>query len=238
MKRNRFTKDYKAKVALEAVKGQKTINELASEFGVHVSQINNWKKQLLEALPGVFNGRQAQQEALQEAEKDRLYQQDREAAGGGRLAEKKSRTSDMSVDQKRQCIEPTHAELSINRQCDLIGLPRASYYRRNGCGLESEENLLLMRLIDEEYTRHPFYGSRKLRDYLRRQGYPVNRKRVRRLMKRMGLVSIAPKPNTSRPAPGHKVYPYLLKEIEINRVNQVWCRAISPIYRWNPVLSI
>lgn len=75
MKRNRFTKDYKAKVALEAVKGQKTINELASEFGVHVSQINNWKKQLLEALPGVFNGRQAQQEALHEAEKEGLYQQ-------------------------------------------------------------------------------------------------------------------------------------------------------------------
>jgi transposase-like protein len=75
MKRNRFTKDYKAKVALEAVKGQKTINELASEFGVHVSQINNWKKLLLEALPGVFNGRQAQQEALHEAEQARLYQQ-------------------------------------------------------------------------------------------------------------------------------------------------------------------
>lgn len=75
MKRNRFTKDYKAKVALEAVKGQKTINELVSEFGVHVSQINNWKKLLLEALPGVFNGRQAQQEAQNEAEKERLYQQ-------------------------------------------------------------------------------------------------------------------------------------------------------------------
>lgn len=131
------------------------------------------------------------------------------------------------MDQKRQCIEPAHPELSIDRQCDLIGLPRASYYRQKVCDLESEENRHLMRLLDEEYTRHPFYGSRKLRDYLRRQGYQVNRKRVRRLMKRMGLVSIAPKPNTSRPAPGHRVYPYLLKEMEIDRVNQVWCSDIT-----------
>jgi putative transposase len=144
----------------------------------------------------------------------------------------------MSVDEKRQSIEPDHPELSINRQCDLIGLPSASYYRQKVCDLESEENRHFMRLIDEEYTRHPFYGSRKLRDYLRRQGYKINRKRVRRLIKRMGLVSIAPKPNTSRPSPGHKVYPYLLKGMEINRANQVWCRAISPIYHWIRVLSI
>lgn len=133
----------------------------------------------------------------------------------------------MSVDEKRQCIEPDHAELSISRQCDLLELPRSSYYRPKVCCSESDENIELMRLIDEEYTRHPFYGSRKLRDYLRRQGYPVNRKRVRRLMRRMGLVSIAPKPNTSRPAPGHKVYPYLLKGMEINRSNQVWCSDIT-----------
>lgn len=84
-----------------------------------------------------------------------------------------------------------------------------------------------MRLIDEEYTRHPFYGSRKLRDYFIRQGYQVNRKRVQCLMRRMGLVSIAPKPNTSRPSPSHKVYPYLLREMEINRTNQVWCSDIT-----------
>jgi putative transposase len=135
----------------------------------------------------------------------------------------------MSVEGKRQCIEPEHTELSVSRQCELIGLPRSSYYRQGLCGLESEENLELMRLIDEEYTRHPFYGSRKLRDYLIRQGYQVNRKRVQRLMRRMGLVSIAPKPNTSRPSPSHKVYPYLLRELDINRRNQVWCSDITYI---------
>jgi len=133
----------------------------------------------------------------------------------------------VSVDEKRACIEPDHAELSISRQCELIGLPRSSYYRQKASSVESEEDLELMRLIDEEYTRHPFYGSRKLRDYLIRQGYEVNRKRVQRLMREMGLVSIAPQPNTSRPAPSHKVYPYLLRGMEINRVNQVWCSDIT-----------
>jgi putative transposase len=84
-----------------------------------------------------------------------------------------------------------------------------------------------MRLIDEEYTRHPFYGSRKLRDWLGRQGYRVNRKRVRRLMRLMGLVSIAPKPTTSLPAKAHKIYPYLLRGLEIDRANQVWCTDIT-----------
>lgn len=135
----------------------------------------------------------------------------------------------MSVDEKRACIEPDHPELSINRQCHLIGLPRSSYYRRTSGGLESEENLQLMRLIEEEYTRHPFYGSRKLRDYLQHQGYPVNRKRVRRLMRKMGLVSIAPKLKTSRPSPAHKVYPYLLKSLKIERANQVWCSDLTYI---------
>ncbi len=108
-------------------------------------------------------------------------------------------------------------------------MPRSSYYRQGTSGLETKENLELMHLIDEEYTRHPFYGSRKLRDYLRRQGHKVNRKRVQRLMQRMGLVSIAPRPNTSRPAPEHKVYPYLLRELEINRPDQVWCSDLTYI---------
>ncbi len=131
--------------------------------------------------------------------------------------------------EKRHCIEPEHGQLSVARQCELIGLSRSSYYRQDEVGTEAEENLALMRLIDEEYTRHPFYGSRKLRDWLRRQGYPVNRKRVQRLMRRMGLVSIAPKPNTSLAVKAHKVYPYLLRGLEIDHPNQVWCSDITYI---------
>jgi putative transposase len=126
-------------------------------------------------------------------------------------------------------IEPKHPDISISRQCALLALPRSSFYRLPQLQAETQENLALMRLIDEEFTRHPFYGSRKMRDYLRRLGYPVNRKRIRRLMRKMGLVSVAPKPNTSRRNTEHKVYPYLLRELEINRPNQVWCTDITYI---------
>ena len=126
-------------------------------------------------------------------------------------------------------IEPDHNQLSIMRQCALLGLPRASYYRNVSAAAESEENLNFMRLIDEEYTRHPFFGSRKMRDYLRRSGHKVNRKRVRRLMQKMGIKSVAPSPNTSKPSPEHKIYPYLLNGLDIGRANQVWCTDITYI---------
>jgi len=126
-------------------------------------------------------------------------------------------------------IEPCHTNLSIQRQCELLNLPRGSYYRGAHEKQESKENLEFMRLIDEEYTRHPFYGSRKMRDYLRRQGYSVNRKRTQRLMRLMGLKSVAPGPNTSKASPAHKVYPYLLRGLKIDRPNQVWCTDITYI---------
>ena len=86
-----------------------------------------------------------------------------------------------------------------------------------------------MRLIDEEYTRHPFYGSRKMRDFLNRQGHNISRKRIQRLMRQMGIQSVAPKPNTSKGHPEHKIYPYLLRGIDINYPDQVWCSDITYI---------
>jgi len=136
----------------------------------------------------------------------------------------------MSLFEKQSCIEPAHPRLSISRQCKLLGLHRSSYYRQNNYPMkESRENLKLMRLIDEEYTRHPFYGSRKMRDYLGRCDYKVNRKRVQRLMRIMGIQSIAPKPDTSAPRKEHKTYPYLLKGMKIEKPNQVWCSDITYI---------
>lgn len=134
----------------------------------------------------------------------------------------------MSVSEKRACIEPEHKSLSIQQQCELINLPRSSYYRPEFV-LESAENLSFMRLIDEEYTKHPFYGTRKMRDFLCRQGFKVNRKRVQRLMRIMGIQSIAPKPNTSKRHPEHKVYPYLLRHLNVICPDQVWCSDITYI---------
>lgn len=120
-------------------------------------------------------------------------------------------------------INVDRKDLAISRQCELLALPRSSFYREPPKG-ESPENLKLMRLIDEEYTRHPFFGVGQMKRYLRRQkGYKVNRKRVRRLMQLMGIQSVAPKPNTSKPSKAHKIYPYLLNGLDINRSDQVWC---------------
>jgi len=134
----------------------------------------------------------------------------------------------MSIANKKGSIVKNNASLSIKRQCELISLPRSNYYR-TGCGIhnESDKSLKLMNIIEDEYTRHPFYGTRKMRDYLRRQGYNVNRKRVQRLMRVMGIQSVAPKPNTSIPGKEHKTFPYLLRGLNINRPDQVWCSDIT-----------
>lgn len=129
-------------------------------------------------------------------------------------------------------IEANYPELSVIRQCELLGLNRSSYYRNlahKKHATEDEYNLHLMRLMDELYTKYPFYGSRKMASHLRRLGHQVNRKRIRRLMKKMGLVSVAPKPNTSTPRQGHKIYPYLLGGLNIEQTNHVWCTDITYI---------
>lgn len=135
----------------------------------------------------------------------------------------------MDVSSKKQTIDKDHPRISISRQCDLAGLPRSTFYRINAIRQESPENLELMRLIDEQYTEHPFYGTRQMRNALRRMGYKINRKRVQRLMRKMGLQSIAPKPNTSKAHPQHKVYPYLLRGVDVLHPDQVWCSDITYI---------
>ena len=124
-------------------------------------------------------------------------------------------------------VEPDHTELSIRRQCTLLGLTRSTYYYEPAA--ETPLNLTLMGLIDREYTEHPFYGRRKMTLYLCGQGYDVNPKRVRRLMKKMGVEAIYPKPRTTVVDREHRVYPYLLRGVEITRPNQVWSTDITYI---------
>jgi putative transposase len=135
---------------------------------------------------------------------------------------------DYTTDQKRLLIESDNSSISISRQCDLIGLSRTGYYYDPRP--ESSENLRLMRLIDEKYTTHPFLGVEKVTHWLRSEkGCPVNPKRVRRLMRLMGLMAVYPKPRLSLPGEGHRIYPYLLTNIRVIRPNQVWSTDITYI---------
>lgn len=122
-------------------------------------------------------------------------------------------------------IEAEHEQLSLRRQCELLGLNRSTLYYEPAS--ESEFNLKLMRLLDEQYLKTPFYGYPKMTAWLRRQGYEVNRKRIYRLMRQMGIEAIYPKPRTSSQQPGHKIYPYLLRHLKITQVNQVWSADIT-----------
>jgi len=119
--------------------------------------------------------------------------------------------------------------LAVVRQCELVSVSRATVYAQQKAKPIDESGLLLSRLIDEAYTRHPFYGSRKMVIFLKTAGHLVNRKRVRRLMQQIGLAGMAPGPNTSRPHPEHKVYPYLLRGVPVVRPNQVWSTDITYI---------
>jgi putative transposase len=130
-----------------------------------------------------------------------------------------------SIDGQRAMIEPGHPNLSIRRQCELIGLNRSTLYYQPA--LESPLNLQLMRMIDAQYTKTPFYGYPKMTAHLRRLGYAINPKRVRRLMRLMGLQAVYPKPRTTVATQAHPVYPYLLRGLSITRPNQVWCADIT-----------
>ena len=222
--RKQYSPKFKARVALEALRGERTLNQLASQFHVHPVQIGHWRKTALEQLADVFVDGRKRKRSDGDVEKDALYEEI------GRLKVELDwlkKKLVCSTEERRLLVERGHPEISVRRQCDLLGVNRAGlYYQSAG---ESEENLMLMRLIDERYTRRPIYGSRRLVAWLRGQGHGVNRKRVARLMEVMGIQAIYPKPRLSQPGEGHKIYPYLLEGVEVTRVNQVWSTDITYI---------
>lgn len=132
----------------------------------------------------------------------------------------------MPVEARKHWVS-VRDSLALTRQCELAGVARSAVYAPRPAAKPDEQELALLALIDAEYTRHPFFGSRKMTMYLRGMGYRINRKRICRLMGILGLAGMAPGPNTSRPHPRHKVYPYLLRGVGVTRPNQVWSTDIS-----------
>jgi putative transposase len=133
----------------------------------------------------------------------------------------------LTLEQKREAIEPDNKRITIYRQCELLGLNRSSlYYQPSG---ETEYNEKLMKMIDRQYVQTPFYGIDKMTAWLGRQGHIVNHKRVRRLMRQMGLEALYPrrKRGLSIPDRQHRIYPYLLRDVQVERVDQVWSTDIT-----------
>nr|WP_085954663.1 IS3 family transposase [Paraburkholderia hospita] len=223
-KRNRRTHSpaFKAKVALAALKGDKTLAELAQQFDVHPNQITDWKKQLQERVADVFEAGNAGP-AAPPVDVKVLH------AKIGQLTLEngffRKRAQQGGTAGRKAMIDRDHA-LPVTQQARLVGISRSSaYYQSRGV---SEADLKLMRRIDELHLEHPFAGARMLARLLRREGIEVGRRHVSTLMKRMGVEALYRKPNTSRKHAAHRIWPYLLRNRKIDRANQVW--AIDTSY--------
>lgn len=232
--RKQHSAEFKFNVALNAAKEQQTMAQLASEQGVHPNQISRWKQHLLQEGNTLFSDKRRREEPAAPAQREaELYEQI------GRLKmelEWLKKKWSASVDARRQSIEPAHPTLSSRRQCELIGLNRSPWYYQPVP--ESAENRRVMRLIDEQYLRPPCYGWPRMAVYLRGLGEEVKHKRVQRLMQKMGLQAVYPKPRTTVSAPGHQVYPYLLRGLAITRPNQVWSADITSIRTYAKFINV
>src|SRR5690606_37578018 len=202
----------KAKVALAAIPGEQTLVELSQQFDGHANQIKQWKDQLLEGATGVF-GDEAKTEPAGPTV-DVKTRQDRRTDTGERFFSRSARQGRISG--RKEMIDRAH-KLSVTRQAKLLGFSRGSvYYSPRPV---SDGDLALMRRIDELHLEYPFAGSRMLRGLLKGEGLEVGRLHVATLMKKMSIEAIYRRPNTSKPAPGHKIYPYLLRKLAVTRPN-------------------
>lgn len=129
--------------------------------------------------------------------------------------------------ERRQCIETNHDKLTIERQCELIGISRSGYYYKPQT--VNKETLSLINIVDEIYTQYPFFGTRKMASYLKRQGYVIGRKRVKTIYELLGLEAVYPKPKLSVPNKEHRIYPYLLRGVEVTKCDQVWSTDLTYI---------
>jgi len=216
-KRRNHAPTFKAQVALAAIKADKTLAELAQQHDIHPNQITDWKAQLLERAAQVFEGGPPL-----EAPDIKTLRQDWRTDLGERFFGKRAHQG--GPDERKAMIDRKHY-LPIVRQCQALGLARSTaYYTRKPV---SPEDRALIRRIDALHLQHPLAGARMLRDQLGQEGRRVGRPRVAGLMAKMGFEALYRKPNTSRRNAWDQVYPYLLRELNIDRPNQVRATDIT-----------
>ena len=225
MKRTKqYSADEKAKIVMEALAGELTIAQITSKYGVHANQIYRWKKEAVESMIAGFKSKSQKVDTGQEDLIKSLYEQI-----GQLTVEKdwlKKNLVSLDLEVKKQMIT-YDLNLSIVKQCELIELNRAAYYYRPK--ELDETDYKIMRKIDEIFTEHPYYGTRRMARVLEPEGFNTGRKKVRKYYQLMGIEAVYPKMNLSRRNQAHKVYPYLLREIEVTHPNQVYCADITYI---------
>ena len=224
-KKRNHTANFKAEVALSALKAELTQAQITSKYNVHTTQIGKWKVAALEAIKDCFSKKHERNEVETDTLVSGLYEQI------GRLQTELNwlkKSVELTIDEKRQLILPTNPDITLQRQCELLGLSRSSYYYQPAP--LSREDERLMQLLDRHYTELPFEGKIKRSLWLSNQvGYTVGRKRVASLMEKMGIETLYPKSNTSAGNKEHMIYPYLLRDENITVPNQVWSADITYI---------
>ncbi|WP_371809483.1 IS3 family transposase [Aliiroseovarius sp. xm-m-339-2] len=222
--RKNHSPEFKAKVALEVIREELTLAELSKKYGVHPTQIGTWKRAAIENMATAFTRRGAAPEQVSAADVDKLHSKI------GQLVVERgffSRSLTSTARDARQKMVSRDHRLSLRKQCELLQLSRSRlYYQPVG---ESAENLRFMEIIDKQFLETPWYGSRQMARFMKRNNHQCGLHRVRRLMRLMRLVPIYQEPNTSKKHPQHKIWPYLLRGMAIDRPNQVWCADITYI---------
>ncbi|MCK1688299.1 IS3 family transposase [Bradyrhizobium sp. 145] len=221
--RRNHTPAFKAKVALAAVKGDRTIAQLAEHFDVHPNQITAWKTQLEGGASGVF-GPGGAAPAVPAIDVKSLHAKIGELTLENGFFRRSAHQG--GIAERKAMIDREH-DLSITRQAEVLKISRGSvYYLPRPV---SPDDLALMRRLDRLHLEFPFAGSRMLRGLLAAEGSKIGRRHVNTLMRRMGIEALYRRPRTTKPEPGHKIYPYLLRGVEITRPNQVWAMDITYI---------
>jgi putative transposase len=218
-----FTGDISIQLLIDTITA---LQEIAADHSIHPIQVSQWKKQLLEGASELFTrGKKSKDKEEGQTKEARAVPADRQAADGAGVAQKSLSCSDAR--ELRKLVDHDHPELSVSRQCALLGLPRSTLYYQPAPIRES--TLGIMARIDAHYLEDPCSGSRRMVGYLARDGIPISRDQVRNLMHRMGLRAIYQKPRTTIPGDLAERFPCLVDLDAVTAVDQVWATDITYI---------